>query len=842
MRFHPAAVLTAALLVAPGAHAQQTATLDDVVVVGASDLLANFLKVSLSVQPGTALSAINPRAVELETTGTGFFKSASAELVTQNGRDVLRITVVPNPTISTVEVQGVNFVPAEQVRRVLEERLNIAAGATLNTVRIDESKEFLRQAYREGGFPFEPGVSAEVKETAQGATVTYVVDENAPVSRIEVTGTTQIGADVVQNAFKPLVDNKTFTVALYQQAIQAIGNAYAEKGLQGSGIDVNASALENGTFKVVVRELAVGRIDTSLLGNVNATLQTKTGDLLRQDLVAQDVRTLTNATGRPVSAQYQPDPANPTIYNVVFSPSATTTGPVREVRVEGNTVVSAEDIAKVLGVRIGDTYNPEIAQRDVLAVRRLYNSRGYEISTREPIAYRDGVLTYTIREVKLAGYDIQFQGARSTQDRVILRELPEPGGVLNSNELLRRVQNNVARLGFVAPVSFQFRTDPQNPELVTYVLILKEQNQNIFSPAVAFDTLNGFSGELSYSSNNLFGLGQSVSVSASAGQNDAGEIFSGNASYTIPWLDIDFLDFRRTRTSLSFNLYSSVSGNNPITRADPANPSTTQRTGREFTERTSGFSVNAGRQVAPNLTAGGGVSLQYNYDRLEPVKSGETVVDGFDEAAALALVPKAGFTTLLTGNLNYDSVNYADFPTGGLRGNASAGYGFGYEGSNALGWTQLEAGGRAYFGFGQTLENGNQQQAIAFRVNAGSIIGEAPTSRLFRVGGASSNEALTLRGYDSNAFIGKTFVTSSAEYRYNFNLNASIAQGLYGIAFVDAGTAFNDGSSFGLNVGYGLGVQLNLGLGAFGFPLRFDYGFSPQNPGGKFTFRLGVLF
>lgn len=832
--------VSVALLGAPFAYAQSApsqaaATVEDIVVTGAPDLLADFLKVSLSVQVGDPLSAVNPATVQQEALATGFFKSATAAVVNQNGRAVLQVTVVPNPSVADVTVSGSNFVPADQIKTFLADQLNIAPGTTLNTARVEDSKAQLQQAYRENGFPFAPGVSAQVTTNEAGATVAYTVNESAPVSRVEVTGSTQLGADFIRGTFRPLVDNKAFTYDLYRGAVQAIASAYGERGLRGT-VDPQGSSLENGVLRVAIRELRVGNIDTSALGTVNVPLASQGGTLLNTNTVGQDVRALSNATGRAVGVNYQTDPADPARVNLVFVASDQVTGPIREVRVAGNTAVSANDIAKVLKVRLEDVYTPQLAQEDYLAIQRLYRDRGYELLTqapnRNPVRFENGVLIYDVIEAKLASYELV--GNTTTQARVILRELPEPGGVLNVNEL-RQAVDNVRRLGIVAVQNVEFRPDPNDLTRQIVTLRLQEQRSGVFSPGIAYDTLSGFSGDVNISGNNLFGLGHSYSVNVTAAPNDVGEVISGSASYTIPWLDFDFLDFRRNRTSLSFGVYSTATGNNALVGPDGTN------TGRQYTERASGFSVSSSRRITTNLSAGASVSTQYSYFRLEPTPGAG---DGkADDTTANAILPKSGLTTLVSGNVGYDNVRYPEFPTSGLRATGSAGYGFGYQGERGLSWTQFETGGRTYLGFGQTLPDGNKQQALAFRVNAGTILGEAPASRLFSVGGSDASDRLTLRGYESQSFTGKNFLTSSLEYRYNFNLNASIAQGLYGVAFLDAGDAWTSGQDFNVNVGYGVGVQLNLGLGNFLFPaLRFDYAFSPVNPGGKFYFRLGSFF
>ena len=188
---HPLTLAVTLALCAP-AFAQQAGTVQDVTVTGTTDLLANFVRASLNVQPGAALSSVNLRQIEQDVVATGYFKSAVAELRTVSGRDVLNIAVVPNPTISAVEATGLTFLPGDQFKSSIAELLNIAPGATLNTQRIDQAKEALAENYRQQGFPFAPSISSEAKTNADGTvTVNFVVDETAPSSRIEATSASE---------------------------------------------------------------------------------------------------------------------------------------------------------------------------------------------------------------------------------------------------------------------------------------------------------------------------------------------------------------------------------------------------------------------------------------------------------------------------------------------------------------------------------------------------------------------------------------------------------------------------------------------------------------------------
>ncbi|GGN33601.1 BamA/OMP85 family outer membrane protein [Deinococcus daejeonensis] len=858
---HPLTLAVTVLLAAP-AVAQTAGTVQDVTVVGTSDLLANFIRATLTTQTGTPLSGVNLRQVEQEVVASGYFKSAVAELRSVGGKDTLVITVVPNPTIKDVTITGLTFLPAEGFKKSVADLLNIAPGATLNNQRIEEAKTALAQNFQQEGYPFAPSISADVKTAADGTvTINFVVDETAPVTRVEVDGVTLLPATQVTTIFKPLYDAKRFTPDAYYGAVQQLQQAYDDAGYLQAGVDVGSSTLEGGVLKVKVIEGRVSTVNLDDLGNPQVTLQTQPGQPVNLTRLQADVRTLSNQTGKPVGFAIQPNPQNPAQVTVLFGSAGVETGPVKAVAIQGNTLIPTATLQAALKTKVGDVYSPQLAQQDFLALRDAYRKQGYEISTRDAISFKDGTLTFAVREVKVAAYELQWQGAHTTKDRVITRELPAPGSAFNRNELNAAI-GRIARLGFVRVTTESVRADPQNPESITYVLGVAETKTGIpVTLGLTYDQFNGgFAGDAGYTNSNVFGLGHNLTASLGGQQNEAGQNLVGGVSYTIPWLDVDFLDFRKTPTSLSFNAGSSVGGNNALFTKDTDTPAKTD-TGWDYTTRDTSFSVSAGRSLAKNLTANVGVGVSYKTYYLEALQSGDkntvTYKDAagtdqtrtFTEAEARALVPETNLTTRLSSGLSYDSTTSGEFPDSGVRASVGAAYSFGRQGDAPLNWTTLNGGASTYYGFGRTIEKdlgvSNKQQVFAVRANAGTVLGidTAPAGTGYAIGGGSVATPFQLRGLKDGELFGTNYVTTSAEYRYDFGLKAGIAQGLYGVLFADAGTAWGGSATNtdpSLKYGFGAGAQLNLGIGGALLPsLRFDYGFSPQTGTGKFYFRIG---
>jgi len=117
------------------------------------------------------------------------------------------------------------------------------------------------------------------------------------------------------------------------------------------------------------------------------------------------------------------------------------------------------------------------------------------------------------------------------------------------------------------------------------------------------------------------------------------------------------------------------------------------------------------------------------------------------------------------------------------------------------------------------------KNTVAMRLLAGTVTGDPPYLEQFLVGGSES-----LRGYRSDRFAGTRMAILNAEYRF------PLTENLLGVAFVDVGDAwggpiaddpaFEDivHESFTAHLGYGFGVRVKTPIG----PLRLDLGFSEE--------------
>ena len=846
-------------------------TIDDIVVQGAngasvSETLVGLVKVSITVSIGDPLTDLKPEELRAQILETGFFKEAKSEVVVREGRNVLVITVEDNPVVGEVKFAGNILFVSERLAEFLDQKFNVAPGVVVNSARLEQARQAIAQEYRRV-LPFTPDVKLTIGAPVSGkVSVTFTVVENAELKAVKVTGATLVPTADLEALFKGLVTAGKFDARAYLETVRAAQALYVAKGYRGSGPNFEQTELVDGTLTVVITELKIAALDATALGIDASALSLKVGDFFNYTKLILETQGLAKGRNQQVGIKIEPVSDDSVI--VTFTLEDAPAGPITSIVFNGNTAVKTADLTKVLQQKIGDTYNAQVAQEvDFPAIAQAYQAAGFALASSGKVSYLDGVYTIDLLEQKLIGYEIVWRGPHKTVDRVILRELPATGGLLDLNKLrasLRKVQE----LGILKDIRPDIKQpDPSKPEEVVLVLDLEEGSSVQLLPGISFNTLEGFAGSLQYTDTNAWGLGHRISGSFQASPNDAGQFLSGGASYSIPWLDVDFLDFKTVRTEFGIYLSTSVNGgitiNDPVAAVDnPLTPEINEATDasvrRRYSTRNTGFGVNLSRPLLPNLTARFSLDFQYEQNYLE--RKDNTLYPTSD-AVAQALLPTDNITVFTQVAAEYNTKNRIDFPTTGIVVNGSVGYGFGTEGlgtatQSPLSWTQGQLGFKTYLGLGWDsagkigIGGDDRNFALAFRFNTGALLGDAPANRAFRVGGSSGNDALSLRGYDFSDLRGDVYYTGSLELRYDFGLRTSFTYGLLGIIWVDFGNAWGGqnvsrkaGIGEGIQFGYGVGAQINLGFGGFQLPaIRLDYGFSVINPGGRFYFRLGFPF
>lgn len=849
----------------------------------------DLIRTLLVSRPGTPAERVDLEAERNLVYSLGYYAEVSVNLEDRGSGPILVVRVKENPKIDSLEFDGVTLTdPANFVRLLAQQHL-LEPGRILNTVEAEKSVGTVQQVYRQNGFPFDVPVALQLEPVpaedeptpAEDAPVklVYTVTETEPVREVAFQGNTVLSDEALQEIFAPLTAAGSFDIQSYQAAVEEVNARYRELGYRDSGVYPPATNLDDGTLTVGIRELRVAGFDTSAIGIDASELSLEPGDLYNYDVLLEDIKRLSAGRSSDISLADPLILSNGQVRVTFLSGPPETAGPIEEVRIEGNTVIPTDELLPLLTLEPGDTFTSALAAEDFARIAQYYASKGYALAATPNFSYLDGSYVQRLTELKIAGYELRYdKPSPKTQDFVVERYLPEPGSVLNQNQL-RDSLIRVARLGIVEPVSWS-PSPTDTPGEVTVVVELRERPTGTFGPEASYDTQKGFSANLSYSDTNFLGRAHNFSVSLSAQTSDIGFLLGGSVDYSIPWLYLDALDFQQVPTSVSGSLFSTVDTNRSLTDGgqlrvcyDPADrengndcPDDEKVFVGEYTKRESGLGFSVGRQVFPDTTLRVSARGSYSAYYLEPERPCELGDDGkianaltctLPEAEALPTLPQSGWSGTVSGILSFDNRNDPDFPTAGVSATGSVGLGFGNDyrdpatgQQTGYSYVPVEFGVRTYVPLASIAPDAisDPNHVLAFKLNLGHQFGGGyPVDRYFRVGQTLSDSTL-IRGYDRSDFNpSQTYAIGTVEYRYDFHLSTVATQTVIGIAWVDLGWA-SSVPGFDLYgappfMSAGIGVQVNLGFTALGFfPLRFDYGFSQRHPGGVLSFRVGPVF
>lgn len=523
---------------------------------------------------------------------------------------------------------------------------------------------------------------------------------------------------------------------------------------------------------------------------------------------------------------------------------------LRSVQVAGNKILPQEEVDKIFQPQYGKTLNLIELRNNIKTINKYYQDKGYILGQVLEGATQispDGTVTLQVAEGIVERIDIRYQNKEGepskgkTRPFIITREMKtKPGEVVNKDTLQKDLQR-VFGLGMFEDLQPSFEPG-EDPRKVVLTLNAKEKSTGNFSAGAGFSSNSGLFGTASYSQSNLGGNNQKINTQIQIGTRE----YLFDASFTDPWIATD-----PYRTSYTVNIFNRLTrplvfdgGTTDINLGD-FDPTTGQFTDSDETPRVNrlGGGISFARpftkdpeKVRTAWTATAGIQ----YQRVS-IRDADFDINNFDELGNSLSFSGKGQDDLLLVQLGVsrDLRNDPQTPTKGsvLR--------FGIDQSVPVGlgsitMTRLR-GSYSHFVPVKLINFAKGPQALAFNVQAGTILGDLPPYEAFTLGGSSS-----VRGYgEGEVGSGRSFVQASAEYRFPL---LKFLGGIGGVLFFDFGSNLgtqdevpgNPGiirGKQGWGIGYGVGVRIKTPIG----PVRLDYGWNDQGES-RFQFGFGERF
>jgi len=477
--------------------------------------------------------------------------------------------------------------------------------------------------------------------------------------------------------------------------------------------------------------------------------------------------------------------------------------PVKEINIEGSTVVSVEEMREVMVLREGQIFCQKILKNDLDRISQLYKDRGYLLINIKDINFdEEGKLWIKISEGRLE--KIIIEGNDKTKEKVITREINiEPGDLFNF-EIVKKSLQKIYNLGYFEDVSMKLEPGSEEDKIVLVIKVI-EKNTGKFGVGAGYNSEEGLMGFTSYEESNLFGGGQKLEAKVEIG---------GRTTYKIAFLEPWLAD---TPTSFGFEVYDTAQKEEEKEEGEIIS---------EYEEERLGGKLIFGRRISDAVDLG--IELKTEKVTYNLI-SGSSLPDNSDE----------GQTNSLTPTFTYDTRDNVFNPTSGLYGNFSLEKAGGFLGGD-YDFTKYNLTLSTYFstkitedviniGSIKNIADKISQGVLAFRAKGGSANSVLPSFAKYKVGGMN-----TVRGYDFGEFSGDKSLVFNAEYRL------PLAKNFQAVLFTDWGQAWDYEESINLadlKFGKGIGIRFDTPIG----PIRLDYGIDEEGEG-KTYFSIGHTF
>ena len=197
---------------------------------------------------------------------------------------------------------------------------------------------------------------------------------------------------------------------------------------------------------------------------------------------------------------------------------------VGEVSVDGANVFPAIFVKAFFNLQPGEVYNESKIVNGLEKLRELYGARGYIQFTGFPVKRPQPAsdlvdITINLQEDKQYFVNrIEFEGNTTTRDKVIRREVWLNEQDVMNMEMLKLSIRRINQLGYFRPIEQpEIAPVPGEDNKLNVVLPVQEQNRNQFTFGGGVSGLEGAFINLSFSTTNFLGRGETASFMVQTG-------------------------------------------------------------------------------------------------------------------------------------------------------------------------------------------------------------------------------------------------------------------------------------------------------------------------------------
>src|SRR5574337_1713242 len=498
--------------------------------------------------------------------------------------------------VSDIRIDGLSRISAGTVFNYLP----VSKGDRLTNA---EAQRAIRALYQTKFF-------SDVELDRDGNILVIKVVERPSIAKLTIRGNKDIKTDELKKGLKGigLSEGETFDRLALDNVQQELVRQYYNRGKYNVSVDPHVTRLDRNrvAVEIEIREGKAAKIkELNILGNhaftdkqIRDGFESNTtnwmswyskddqysreklsGDLQKLQSYYMD-RGYADFAVDSTQVSISPDKRNMYIDANIKEGEIYT---VSAVKLLGKLVLPEATLRQLVFLKAGDTFNRAAIENSTKAIKAVMSNIGYAYAKVTPIPKLDKdkrtveVTLFVEPGDRVYVRRVVFSGNTRTEDNVLRREMRQLEGSWYSQAALDRSKTRLMRLGYFKTVDIDKKLVPGTTDQVDVTVKVEEQSAGSMQFGVGYSQYAGLILNASVSQNNLFGTGDSVSVSGERsvyytrfGVNYYNPYLTDNGvgigySATLSKTDFGNTDFANYATSMkSFSSYLGV----PISETD----------------------------------------------------------------------------------------------------------------------------------------------------------------------------------------------------------------------------------------------------------------------------------
>lgn len=631
-------LVTPALL--PGVFAQETRIVENVDIRGNRSIPTDTIKLYIQTKKDDLYNEQQVQRDYQAVLAQGYFDEFESRVYVEEGPRggvIVVFYVKERPVIRDITYEGLKSVQeSDIIQRFREKRVQVTKESRYDPVAVEQAKRVLAEILAEKGKP-NAQIDPQVEEiSATTVAINFAINEGrrVRVTSIDFEGNEVFSDRKLRRAMK-LVKQSSFLTVFTSKDI------YDKRKLDEDLQRVRIYMGEKGYIRPQIGEPEIEEV-----GEVGLPIPIfgRKGDGIKIKIPIKEGK------------QYK----------------------FGKITAEGNTLFTEEQILAVTGMKTGDIASAKVIREGVFErLRKLYGRSGYiQATTDLSQSFNDADSTVDFTIIIEEGKPfrvrrIEFKGNSITRDPVLRREILVNEGEIYNQELFDLSRLRLNQLGYFEEIKeedVQFRTDERNG-YVDIDINVKEKGRQQISFTGGVSGIGGSFIGISYSTNNLFGYGESLGLDIAAGNRQR----NISVSFTEPYLrgrpislGVSFFSSKFQFFGGGLNFGGFIPGSFGGGFFGGAFDSDSL-----FTRDTTGFSVNAAAPLTLftkkylKYTRFTRISLGYSYSSSSVTDPPVNRDANPDNDIPVTFNQPDITTSTIVGSISYNTVNSPLDPTGG---------------------------------------------------------------------------------------------------------------------------------------------------------------------------------